>query len=90
MTKAIEQASNATGKDPRPIKLACRNVWKLFGTNAANFIRERDGKASAADIAGAGLVGAVRAVDLEIRQGEIFIIMGLSGSGKSTLVRCMS
>ncbi|TIU18109.1 MAG: ATP-binding cassette domain-containing protein, partial [Mesorhizobium sp.] len=25
-----------------------------------------------------------------IRQGEIFIIMGLSGSGKSTLVRCMS
>ena len=28
--------------------------------------------------------------DLEIREGEIFIIMGLSGSGKSTLVRCMS
>ena len=32
----------------------------------------------------------MRAVDLEIRQGEIFIIMGLSGSGKSTLVRCLS
>ncbi|MBZ9707358.1 glycine betaine/L-proline ABC transporter ATP-binding protein [Mesorhizobium sp. B2-1-8] len=90
MTEAIEQASNATGKDPRPIKLACHNVWKLFGANAANFIRERNGKASTTDIAAAGLVGAVRAVDLEIRQGEIFIIMGLSGSGKSTLVRCMS
>ena len=25
-----------------------------------------------------------------IRQGEIFIVMGLSGSGKSTLVRCLS
>ncbi|MBZ9797440.1 glycine betaine/L-proline ABC transporter ATP-binding protein [Mesorhizobium sp. ES1-4] len=90
MTEAIEQASHATGKDPRPIKLACRNVWKLFGADAANFIRERDGKASTADIAAAGLVGAVRAVDLEILEGEIFIIMGLSGSGKSTLVRCMS
>jgi hypothetical protein len=27
---------------------------------------------------------------LEVREGEIFVIMGLSGSGKSTLVRCLS
>ena len=52
--------------------------------------RARNGKASSAELVEAGLVGAARAVDLEIRQGEIFIIMGLSGSGKSTLVRCMS
>ena len=32
----------------------------------------------------------MRAVDLEVRAGEIFVIMGLSGSGKSTLVRCLS
>jgi glycine betaine/proline transport system ATP-binding protein len=76
--------------DSRPVKLACRNVWKLFGSGAAEFIREREGRASSAELAQAGLVGAARAVDLEIRQGEIFIIMGLSGSGKSTLVRCMS
>ncbi|REE07551.1 glycine betaine/proline transport system ATP-binding protein [Paraburkholderia sp. BL27I4N3] len=30
---------------------------------------------------------AVRDVSLSIREGEIFVIMGLSGSGKSTLVR---
>ncbi|UCI07023.1 quaternary amine ABC transporter ATP-binding protein [Mesorhizobium sp. B1-1-8] len=89
MTDLTEQASRVAGKEA-PVKLACRNVWKLFGANAAGFIRERAGKASAAEIATAGLVGAVRSVDLEIRQGEIFIIMGLSGSGKSTLVRCMS
>jgi glycine betaine/proline transport system ATP-binding protein len=76
--------------EPRPIKLACRKVWKLFGANAGHFISTRDGRASAEDLVQAGLVGAVRGVDLEIRQGEIFIIMGLSGSGKSTLVRCMS
>ncbi|RWA63503.1 glycine betaine/L-proline ABC transporter ATP-binding protein [Mesorhizobium sp.] len=90
MTDATEPQAAGAPRDARPIKLACRNVWKLFGANAASFIRERAGKASPTDIAAAGLVGAVRAVDLEIRQGEIFIIMGLSGSGKSTLVRCMS
>ncbi|MDX8436303.1 glycine betaine/L-proline ABC transporter ATP-binding protein [Mesorhizobium abyssinicae] len=90
MSDATEPQAAGAPRDARPMKLACRNVWKLFGANAASFIRERAGKASPADIAAAGLVGAVRAVDLEIRQGEIFIIMGLSGSGKSTLVRCMS
>jgi glycine betaine/proline transport system ATP-binding protein len=77
-------------KGDRPVKLACRSVWKLFGGGAAGFIAKRNGRAATAEIAEAGLVAAVRAVDLEIRQGEIFIIMGLSGSGKSTLVRCMS
>ena len=89
MNSAVE-VGRVAAPDARPIKLACRNVWKLFGSDAENFIKSRDGKASAADLQQAGLVGAARAVDLEIREGEIFIIMGLSGSGKSTLVRCMS
>jgi glycine betaine/proline transport system ATP-binding protein len=38
----------------------------------------------------AGLIGAVRNVNIEIHESEIFIIMGLSGSGKSTVVRCLS
>ena len=42
------------------------------------------------ELSAAGLIGAVRAASVDIRQGEIFVIMGLSGSGKSTLVRCMS
>ena len=29
-------------------------------------------------------------MNVQIHQGEIFVIMGLSGSGKSTLVRCLS
>ena len=92
MTIASQDSPVTAGRDAdsRPIKLACRNVWKLFGAGASDFIKRRDGKASPAELVEAGLVGAARAVDLEIRQGEIFIIMGLSGSGKSTLVRCMS
>lgn len=33
---------------------------------------------------------AVNQVDLDIQQGEIFVIMGLSGSGKSSLLRCFN
>jgi glycine betaine/proline transport system ATP-binding protein len=68
-------------------KLICRNVWKLFGSGAEAFAR---GGIDASRLPGSGLVGAVRDVNLEVREGEIFVIMGLSGSGKSTLVRCLS
>ena len=35
-------------------------------------------------------VHALADINLDIRQGEIFGIIGLSGAGKSTLVRCMN
>ena len=37
-----------------------------------------------------GAVHALKDINLEIRQGEIFGIIGLSGAGKSTLVRCIN
>jgi glycine betaine/proline transport system ATP-binding protein len=70
----------------RPVKLACRGLWKLFGPGAERFLGALpDAKALAA-----GLIAAVRDASLDIHAGEIFVIMGLSGSGKSTLVRCLS
>ncbi|MDD3346893.1 methionine ABC transporter ATP-binding protein [Oscillibacter sp.] len=39
---------------------------------------------------GDGAVHALEEINLDIRQGEIFGIIGLSGAGKSTLVRCMN
>jgi D-methionine transport system ATP-binding protein len=39
---------------------------------------------------GAGDVAALRGIDLEIGDGEIFGIVGPSGSGKSTLLRCLN
>ena len=71
-------------------KLECAGVWKLFGEGAERFLAERGDAVTLEDLGGAGLIGAVRDADLRVREGEIFIIMGLSGSGKSTLVRCMS
>ena len=40
--------------------------------------------------AGDGKVEALKDIDLDIRKGGIFGIIGLSGAGKSTLVRCMN
>jgi glycine betaine/proline transport system ATP-binding protein len=71
------------------LKLVCRNVWKLFGSGAREFMA-RVPHPAPRDLAAAGLVAAVRDVNIEVREGEIFVIMGLSGSGKSTLVRCLS
>ncbi len=39
---------------------------------------------------GGGAVTALSDIDLSIRAGEIFGIIGLSGAGKSTLVRCIN
>jgi len=72
-----------------PVKLQCKDVWKLYGVGADTFL-DHTPDPSFEQIKAAGLIPAVRKANIEIRQGEIFVIMGLSGSGKSTLVRCMS
>ncbi|MDT8855586.1 betaine/proline/choline family ABC transporter ATP-binding protein [Paracoccaceae bacterium Fryx2] len=73
----------------RPVKLACRHVWKLYGPHPDRLIA--GGSVPSLDaIRASGHVGAVRDASLDVRAGEIFVIMGLSGSGKSTLVRCLS
>ncbi len=72
-----------------PAKLVCKNVWKLYGAGADSFL-DANPTPDMKTIRAAGLIPAVRKADIDIREGEIFVIMGLSGSGKSTLVRCMS
>jgi iron(III) transport system ATP-binding protein len=37
-----------------------------------------------------GAVAAVKALDLEVADGEFFVIVGASGSGKTTLLRCIA
>jgi len=80
----------AAAEDSRPLKLVCRDVWKIFGAGAQKFLAANGSIATTEKLAEAKLVGAVRHASLEVRQGENFIVMGLSGSGKSTLVRCLS
>jgi glycine betaine/proline transport system ATP-binding protein len=72
------------------VKLACKQVWKLFGEHPQQFMAQHNGAPSREAIKAAGYVSAACDVNLDILEGEIFVIMGLSGSGKSTLVRCLS
>jgi glycine betaine/proline transport system ATP-binding protein len=84
-------ARTASGKAAaQAAKLSCSGVWKVFGRGAEAFLASHAGAPSPTELYRAGLIGAVRDADLEVGEGEIFVIMGLSGSGKSTLVRCLS
>src|SRR5262245_24592954 len=86
MTEAAQQ---------RPVKLSCRNLWKVYGHNAERLGRDAgtfaSDRAAACDkLRAAGQIPAVIDANFVVHTGEIFVIMGLSGSGKSTLVRCLS
>ncbi|MFT5112554.1 MAG: glycine betaine/proline transport system ATP-binding protein [Parasphingorhabdus sp.] len=76
--------------DDRKVKLSCQRLWKVFGDGAEQIFRGNNSKPDESALINAGLFAAVRDANIEVREGEIFVIMGLSGSGKSTLVRCLS
>ncbi len=72
------------------IKFSCKNLWKLFGNKPEEFLKNKNYNPGEADLKEFNIIGAVQNANIEILEGEIFVIMGLSGSGKSTLVRCLS
>ena len=76
--------------DVREAKISCRNLWKIFGKDPAEFLKRHGHSPSADDFKAEKYIGAVRDVSFDVFPGEILIIMGLSGSGKSTLIRAIS
>lgn len=66
------------------------NVWKLYGKDAKKVFTKKLMKESKAVIQEkTGCIVGMRDINLEIKKGEFYILMGLSGSGKSTLVRSL-
>ena len=65
------------------------NVWKVFGNTSVEALDEiQNNKISkTAALEKYNSVIGVSDVSFDVKQGEIFCVMGLSGSGKSTLVR---
>src|SRR3546814_18280393 len=65
-----------------------RNLYKIFGANAAQPIEAIKGGLSKTDLnAQFGLVLGLKNINIEIPSGRIQVVMGLSCSGKSTLIR---
>lgn len=67
-----------------------KDVSKIFGPDPVRAHRRMLEGETREDLRRTGHTAAVIDADLEIRDGEIFVIMGLSGSGKSTLVRTLN
>lgn len=73
------------------ILLNTKNVTKLYGTEKSRAIRLKKAGADKDTIyKKTGVTIALWDVSLDVREGEVFVIIGLSGSGKSTLVRCFN
>jgi len=72
-------------------KVLCQDLWKVFGPHPESvFNLANNGITKQEVLEQTRHVIAVKDVSFEIRENEIFVIMGLSGSGKSTLVRCIN
>ncbi len=76
---------------PKPdLVISCRNVWKVFGEHAERLAPRLTPQTTVEELRATNHIAAVRDVSLDIRKGEMLVVMGLSGSGKSTLVRCLA
>ena len=66
-----------------------QNVWKVFGNTSKEALDAIQNKkiSKTAALENYNSVIGVSDVSFDVKQGEIFCVMGLSGSGKSTLVR---
>lgn len=72
-------------------KIEVKNLFKVFGNRpdqAMQMVRSGLGKDEL--FQKTGMVLGVKDASFEVRQGEIFVLMGLSGSGKSTLIRLLN
>ncbi|HGA3483675.1 TPA: glycine betaine/L-proline ABC transporter ATP-binding protein [Streptococcus agalactiae] len=71
--------------------LEVKNLTKIFGKKqkvALEMVKQ--GKSKTEILEKTGATVGVYDASFEIKEGEIFVIMGLSGSGKSTLVRMLN
>jgi glycine betaine/proline transport system ATP-binding protein len=72
-------------------KVVVENLCKVFGTSPKQAIDMLAGGATKEEVfARTGQIVGVHNVSFEVKEGEIFVLMGLSGSGKSTLIRLIN
>ena len=71
-----------------PIKISIRNLYKIFGANPQSaLVHVKNGIRKAELLEDHRHVLGLKDINIDMRDGETTVIMGLSGSGKSTLIR---
>ncbi len=77
--------------NPSPAKIRVESLVKIFGNSPREGLKLlREGHDRDSILEKTGNVVGVGGVSFDIKEGELFVIMGLSGSGKSTLIRCLN
>lgn len=72
----------------KDVKVSIRHLYKIFGDDPETALeRVKDGMGKPELLEKYGHVLGLNDINVDIREGEITVIMGLSGSGKSTLIR---
>lgn len=73
------------------VKVKVEGLTKVFGRNPKAVLKKlKKGISKDAILQETGNTVGVNNVSFDVKEGEIFVIMGLSGSGKSTLIRCLN
>jgi glycine betaine/proline transport system ATP-binding protein len=90
-TAAVQTVSPPAADVPagEPV-VSAEGIWKVFGPHPDKVMGTPDAELSRSELQRkTGNVVAVRDVTIDVKPGEVFVVMGLSGSGKSTLVRTL-
>jgi glycine betaine/proline transport system ATP-binding protein len=73
------------------IKIEVKDLTKIFGKHPKQGIKLlKEGKSKDEILKKTGMTVGVNRVSFDVKDGEVFVIMGLSGSGKSTLIRLIN
>lgn len=68
--------------------ISIKGLYKVFGNKPQSILpRVKAGEEKEKLLVETGHTVGLQDINLDIKRGEIFVIMGLSGSGKSTLIR---
>lgn len=82
----IEKKSDTTNN-----AIVIRHLYKIFGPQPLEALElVKKGYSKETLLSETGHVLALNNVSLNVKEGNIHVVMGLSGSGKSTLIRCVN
>ncbi|MCT8972924.1 glycine betaine/L-proline ABC transporter ATP-binding protein ProV [Microbaculum marinisediminis] len=83
--------NNTEAQQEQNDALSVNNLFKVFGDDPKRAIElYRSGLSKDEIFEKTGMAMGVTDASFSVREGEIFVVMGLSGSGKSTLVRMLN